>query len=60
MMLLSVTRCAPPIGRYGGGLAGVRTDDLGAVPIRALMERNPGVDWARVDDVWLRLRQPGG
>ncbi len=41
-----------PVGRYGGGLSGVRTDDLGAVPIRALMERNPSVDWAEVDDVY--------
>jgi acetyl-CoA acyltransferase len=40
-----------PIGRYGGGLAGVRADDLGAVPIRALIERNPSVDWSSVDDV---------
>jgi len=40
-----------PIGRYGGGLAGVRTDDLGAIPITALMQRNSGVDWQRVDDV---------
>jgi 3-oxoadipyl-CoA thiolase len=40
-----------PFGRYGGALAGVRTDDLGAVPLRALMERNPRVDWAAVDDV---------
>jgi acetyl-CoA acyltransferase len=40
-----------PIGRYGGALAGVRPDDLGAIPIRALMDRNPGVDWAAVDDV---------
>ena len=40
-----------PFGRYGGGLATVRADDLGAVPIRALVERNPGVDWAAVDDV---------
>jgi 3-oxoadipyl-CoA thiolase len=40
-----------PIGRYGGALAPVRTDDLGAVPIHALMERNGGVDWSRVDDV---------
>jgi acetyl-CoA acyltransferase len=40
-----------PIGRYGGALSGVRTDDLGAVPIRALVERNAGVDWAAVDDV---------
>ena len=40
-----------PIGRYGGALASVRTDDLAAIPIRALMDRNPGVDWAAVDDV---------
>jgi len=40
-----------PIGRYGGVLAGVRTDDLAAVPIAALMARNPKADWAAVDDV---------
>ena len=40
-----------PFGRYGGALSSVRTDDLGAVPIRALMARNPGVDWASVGDV---------
>ncbi|NMM26623.1 MAG: 3-oxoadipyl-CoA thiolase [Glaciimonas sp.] len=40
-----------PIGRYGGALAGVRTDDLGAIPLKALMERNPHVDWASVDDI---------
>jgi acetyl-CoA acyltransferase len=40
-----------PIGRYGGSLSSVHTDDLGAVPIRALMARNPGVDWAAVDDL---------
>ncbi len=40
-----------PIGRYGGALAAVRTDDLAALPIKSLMERNPGVDWQRVDDV---------
>jgi len=40
-----------PIGRYGGALAGVRTDDLAAAPIRALVERNPKVDWAAVDDL---------
>ena len=40
-----------PFGRYGGSLAGVRADDLGAIPIRALMQRHPGVDWAAVDDV---------
>jgi len=40
-----------PFGRYGGALSSVRTDDLGAIPIRALMARNPGVDWAAVTDV---------
>ena len=40
-----------PIGRYGGALSSVRTDDLAAIPIKALMERNPTVDWAKVDDV---------
>ncbi len=40
-----------PIGRYGGALAGMRADDLGAVPLMALIERNPGVNWERVDDV---------
>ncbi|MEY4755285.1 MAG: hypothetical protein RJA34_183 [Pseudomonadota bacterium] len=40
-----------PFGRYGGALSSVRADDLGAVPIRALMERNPGVDWTAVSDV---------
>jgi acetyl-CoA acyltransferase len=40
-----------PIGRFGGALAGVRTDDLAAVPLRALMERHAGVDWAAVDDL---------
>jgi acetyl-CoA C-acetyltransferase len=40
-----------PLGRYGGALSSVRADDLGAVPIRALMERNPGVDWTAVSDV---------
>ena len=40
-----------PIGRYGGALAGVRADDLGAIPLRALMARNAGVDWEAVDEV---------
>ncbi|QQS14192.1 MAG: 3-oxoadipyl-CoA thiolase [Rhodospirillales bacterium] len=40
-----------PVGRYNGALAPVRVDDLGAVPIKALMERNKGVDWGSVDDV---------
>ncbi|TCB24230.1 3-oxoadipyl-CoA thiolase [Acinetobacter sp. ANC 4635] len=40
-----------PFGRYAGGLASVRADDLGALPIKALMQRNPSVDWQQVDDV---------
>jgi acetyl-CoA acyltransferase len=40
-----------PFGRYGGALAAIRTDDLAAIPIRALMARNPTIDWAAVDDV---------
>jgi acetyl-CoA acyltransferase len=40
-----------PFGRYGGSLATIRTDDLAAIPIRALQQRNPGVDWAALDDV---------
>ena len=40
-----------PIGRYGGALSSVRADDLGAIPLRALMVRNPNVDWAQVTDV---------
>jgi acetyl-CoA C-acetyltransferase len=40
-----------PFGRYGGALSSVRADDLGAIPLQALMARNPSVDWAAVDDV---------
>ena len=40
-----------PIGRYGGTLASVRADDLGAIPLKALMQRNPKVDWAAVEDI---------
>ena len=40
-----------PIGRYGGALSSVRTDDLGAIPLKALMARNAGVDWEAIDDV---------
>jgi acetyl-CoA acyltransferase len=48
------------VGRYGGGLAAVRTDDLAAIPITALMQRNPGVDWACVDDVMLGCANQSG
>ena len=40
-----------PFGRYAGALSAVRADDLGAIPLRALMQRNPGVDWAQLSDV---------
>ncbi|HYM31038.1 MAG TPA: 3-oxoadipyl-CoA thiolase [Candidatus Cybelea sp.] len=40
-----------PVGRYAGSLASVRADDLGAVPIKALMQRNPDVEWSKIDDV---------
>ncbi|NCF18665.1 MAG: 3-oxoadipyl-CoA thiolase [Haliea sp.] len=49
-----------PIGRYGGALSTVRADDLGAVPIRALVERNALVDWALVDDVWYGCANQAG
>jgi 3-oxoadipyl-CoA thiolase len=49
-----------PFGRYGGALAPVRTDDLAATPLRALVERNPGVDWAAVDDVILGCANQAG
>jgi len=49
-----------PFGRYGGSLGGVRTDDLAAVPIRALLERHPRVDWASLDDVYLGCANQAG
>ena len=49
-----------PIGRYGGALAGVRTDDLAAIPIKTLMERNSGVDWKTVNDVILGCANQAG
>jgi acetyl-CoA acyltransferase len=49
-----------PIGRFGGALAGVRTDDLAAVPLRALMDRHRDVDWAALDDVVLGCANQAG
>jgi 3-oxoadipyl-CoA thiolase len=49
-----------PIGRYGGALAGVRPDDLGAIPIKALIRRNPKVDWAAIDDVYYGCANQAG
>ncbi|WP_119307837.1 3-oxoadipyl-CoA thiolase [Cohaesibacter haloalkalitolerans] len=49
-----------PIGRYGGALSEVRADDLAAVPLKALLERNPQMDWERVDDVILGCANQAG
>ena len=49
-----------PVGRYGGALSSVRTDDLGAIPLKALKERNSGVDWEEVDDVILGCANQAG
>ena len=49
-----------PIGRFGGGLAAVRADDLAALPIKALIERNPQVDWSAVDEVFMGCANQAG
>ena len=49
-----------PIGRYGGALAHVRADDLAAIPIKALIDRNPSVDWSELDDVILGCANQAG
>jgi DNA-binding LacI/PurR family transcriptional regulator len=49
-----------PFGRYGSALSSVRADDLAAIPIRALMARNPQVDWAAIDDVLLGCANQAG
>ena len=49
-----------PIGRFGGALANVRADDLGAIPLRALTDRNTGVDWAEVDEVYYGCANQAG
>src|SRR6185295_15030087 len=49
-----------PIGRYAGGLAKVRTDDLGAIPLKALMKRYPNVDWAALDEVYFGCANQAG
>ncbi|HKX36346.1 MAG TPA: 3-oxoadipyl-CoA thiolase [Rhizorhapis sp.] len=49
-----------PVGRYGGSLSAVRADDLAAVPLRALVDRNPGVDWGALDDVILGCANQAG
>ncbi len=49
-----------PVGRYGGSLASVRVDDLAAIPLKTLTERNPNVDWLAVDDVLLGCANQAG
>src|SRR3990167_3399674 len=49
-----------PVGRYGGSLAGVRPDDLAALPLTALVERNPQVDWNAVDDLFFGCANQAG
>src|SRR5690606_31319404 len=49
-----------PIGRYGGGLAKVRADDLAAIPLRTLMKRHPNVDWAALDEVYFGCANQAG
>lgn len=49
-----------PVGRYGGGLSSVRTDDLAALPLRELMRRNPNVDWSKIDDVFMGCANQAG
>ncbi|MBA3577149.1 MAG: 3-oxoadipyl-CoA thiolase [Sphingomonas sp.] len=49
-----------PIGRYGGALSGIRADDLAAIPIKALIDRNPNVDWGELDDIILGCANQAG
>lgn len=49
-----------PIGRYGGALSSMRADDLGAIPMRTLMERNSGVDWSLIDDIFYGCANQAG
>jgi acetyl-CoA acyltransferase len=49
-----------PIGRYGGGLSSIRTDDLAAIPLKALMDRGSGIDWELLDDVLLGCANQAG
>ncbi len=49
-----------PIGKYGGALSSVRTDDLAAIPLKALMQRNPGIDWLEIDDIVMGCANQAG
>ncbi len=49
-----------PVGRYGGALSSVRTDDLAAIPLKALMDRNPEMDWKAIDDIYMGCANQAG
>jgi len=49
-----------PVGRYGGSLSSVRTDDLAAIPLKALMDRNPDMDWSAIEDVFMGCANQAG
>ena len=49
-----------PVGRYGGALSSVRPDDLAAIPLKALMDRNPDMDWTAIDDIYLGCANQAG
>lgn len=49
-----------PVGRYGGSLSSVRTDDLAAIPLKAIMDRNPDMDWTTVDDIFMGCANQAG
>ncbi len=49
-----------PVGRYGGALSSVRADDLAAIPLKALMDRNPALDWSMVDDIYIGCANQAG
>ena len=49
-----------PVGRYGGSLSQVRTDDLAAIPLKALMDRNPDLDWSAIDDIFMGCANQAG
>ena len=49
-----------PIGKYGGALSSLRSDDLAAIPLKVLMERNPGINWLETDDVILGCANQAG
>jgi len=49
-----------PVGRYAGALSAVRTDDLAAIPLKALMDRNPDLDWSNIDDVFMGCANQAG